>query len=82
MLTLDHRGRCVLTYCTTFVRNISHSKTNERDIIKILIDIHVKYSLFLLICNKNLIFLTDFLKLNKSNMMKIRPVGTQLFHPD
>jgi hypothetical protein len=45
--------------------------------------LHVKYPLFLSDFNETLIFSTDFREnLQVSNFMKIRPVGTELFHED
>jgi len=44
---------------------------------------HVKYSLFLSYFNDTLIFWTDIRKnIQISNIMKIRPVGAELFHVD
>ena len=47
------------------------------------IDIHVKYPLFLFDFNETWIISTDFEKnVQISNLMKIRPVGVELFHVD
>jgi len=47
------------------------------------IGLHVKYPLFLSDFNETRIFSTDFRKKKRmSNVMKIRPVGTELFHAD
>jgi len=47
------------------------------------IGLHVKYQLFLSDLNETSIFSTDFRKKPPtSNFMKIRSVGTELFHAD
>ena len=71
----------VLTFCTTFVRNISHSKKNSAsEISKMYNGLHVQYPLFLSAFHETWIFLTDFSNTQISNFMKIRPVGAELFH--
>jgi len=47
---------------------------------KMLIGLNVKYLLFLPHCNENWIFFKYFRKMLK--LIKLRPVGAQLFHPD
>ena len=55
----------------------------ERDIINVLyIGIHVMYPLVLLNLNENLTSSTYFRKRHISNLMKIRPMGSKLFHAD
>ena len=57
---------CALIFATTFVWNISHSKTRtERDMIKMYTGLHVKYPLFLFDFNGTRIFSTDFRKIFK-----------------
>ena len=47
------------------------------------IGLHVKYRLLLADCNGTGILATDFQKNPQtSNLMKIRPVGAELFHAD
>jgi hypothetical protein len=70
---------CVVIFFTSFAQNISHSK-NESDMIKMCIDLHVKYPLFLSDFNETRIFSKDCRKY--SNIMKIRPVGAELFYTD
>jgi len=75
---------CVSSFSTTFARNIYHLKKNwERCDKKIYIALHVKYPLFLSDLNATWIFSTYFRnKLKVTNFMKIRPLGTELFHAD
>ena len=77
---------CVLIYYTTFVRNIFLSKKNwARYDQKYNIGLHVKYRLFLSHFNETWIFSTDFfffLNPEMWNVIKIRPVGPDVFHPD
>ena len=59
---IDHK-MCVLIFSTTFAWNISHSKKKStRYDRKIYIGLHVKYPLFLLDFNENLISSTNFEK--------------------
>jgi hypothetical protein len=44
--------------------------------------LHVKYPLFLRDFNKTCIFSTNLKNAQVSNLIKIRPVGAQLFHAD
>jgi len=46
------------------------------------IAIHVTYPLFLSDVNETQIFATGYRKILKSNFMKIRPEGAELFHAD
>jgi hypothetical protein len=59
-------------------------RRTERDIIKkIYIGLHVKYRLFLSDFNEIWILATNFRKNSQiSNFIKIRPVGSDLFHTD
>jgi hypothetical protein len=43
------------------------------------IDLHIKYPLFLVDINQTLVFWTDFKKILEY-FVKIRPLGTELFH--
>jgi hypothetical protein len=51
---------CVLFFSTYFVRAFLILRRNERDMIKICIGLHVKYSLILSDLNETLNFRTDF----------------------
>ena len=51
----------------------------ERDVINMYIGLRVKYPLFSSDFNETWIFWTNFPKID---FMKIRPVGTELFHAD
>jgi len=74
---------CVLIFSTTFVWNILILRGNERDLLKMSVDLHVKCPLFLSDWNKSLSFLARFSNSTEiSNLMKIRPVGAELFHAD
>jgi len=45
--------------------------------------LHVKHSLFLSVCYETCPFSTNLSKNNQTpNFIKIRPVGTELFHAD
>ena len=70
-------------FSTTFVWIILILRGNERDTIKMSIGLHVKCLLFLSDFNKTLSFFDRFSKSTEiSNLMKIRPVGAELFHAD
>jgi len=49
---------------------------------KMYIGVHVQYLLFLSDCNEPWIFLTFLENTQISNLMKIHPVGAELFHTD
>jgi len=73
----------VLSFSTTFVRNISHSKKIERDTIQMFCGLHVQYLFFLSDFNETWNFFERFSKNTQiSTLMKIRSVGAQLFHGD
>jgi hypothetical protein len=57
---VSDRKMCVLSFCTTFARNISHSTNNLAHCDKMYIGLHVKYPLFLLDFNETLNFLDRF----------------------
>jgi hypothetical protein len=58
-------------------------RRTERDAIKMFSDIHIKYLLLLSDYNKTKNFLDRFSKNTQiSTLMKIRPVGAELFHAD
>jgi hypothetical protein len=66
---------CVLIFCTSFSRNISHFENNS--------GLQVKYSYLLSDFHETLIFSTDSSKnLQIPNLIKILSVGTELFHAD
>ena len=77
---IAERKMCVLTFSTRFVRNISHTKRNERNMIKNVNRSSCKVRFFLSDLNGFCILSTDFRK--KLKLMKIRPVGAHLFHAD
>ena len=83
----------VLSFSTTFAWNMFRSKKKwaryDRKLLpytlwsNTYIGLHVKYPLFLSEFNETLNFATEFRKnIQKLNFMKIRPVGTELFHAD
>jgi hypothetical protein len=58
-------------------------RETKRNMLKIFIVLHVTYSLFLYDFNKTGIFSTVISKNTQiSNLIKIRPVGAELFHVD
>ena len=73
---------CVLIFPTTFVWKFSHSKKNSARYYQYC-TLVLKYLLFLSHFNECWISLTDFSKNTQiKNFMKIRPVGSELFHAD
>jgi hypothetical protein len=74
---------CGLIFLARIVWDISYTKRIERDIIVYVLGLHVKYPLCLSDFNKAWIFLIDFRKNNSiPSLLKIRPVGAELFHAD
>ena len=70
---------CVLILSTTLSEILIIVRINERGMIKMFIDIHVKCRLFLPGFNEIWIFLNRFFKNTQiSNFTKIRPVGADL----
>jgi hypothetical protein len=75
--------KCVLIFPTTFVWNISHSKTKWARYDKIMyIGFQVKYPLFFSDFNEIWILQTDFRKYSNIKFQKIRQVWAELFHAD
>jgi len=73
---------CILILSTSFVWNISHSKRNWAR-YDMYIGLHAKYPLFLSYFIETRNFLNMFSKnIQISVIMKIRPVGAELFHAD
>jgi hypothetical protein len=70
-----------LIFSTTVSEMMIIFRINERDIIKIYIDLHVKCPLFLPDFNETWIFLNSFfLNPQISNFTKIRQAGADLYH--
>jgi hypothetical protein len=70
---------CVLTFSTSFTRNVPHYKNNS-EISPISIGLHVKCPLFLSDFTKLEFFDRFFKTFQILNFIKIRPVGAPFFH--
>ena len=71
---IEHK-MCVLIFCTAFVRNTSHSKKTERDMIMNVEWSSCRVPVIFVQFKWNLIFLYGFSKnTERSNFMKIGPV--------
>jgi hypothetical protein len=74
---------CIEIFFTNLYETFIILKRIERDMIKNVIGLHVKYPLFLSDFNETRIFPADFRKiLILHNLIQIRPVGVELFHAD
>jgi hypothetical protein len=74
---------CIVILSTIYAETFLILRRNEWDVIKMYIDLHVKYPLFLSDFNETWIFSKDFRKKPQiQNFMKIRSVGAELFHAE
>jgi hypothetical protein len=74
---------CVSMFSTTFVWNIFILRRIEKNMIKMSICLHVKYTSFLPDFDENWTLFGSFLKNTRiPNFMKIRPVGAKMFRTD
>ena len=79
----EHKLRGFLIFSTTFVWNISHyKKKSARYYHKYALRLHVKHQLFCQILIKFELSWQIFENPQISTLMKIRPVGAELFHVD
>jgi hypothetical protein len=77
--------KCVLILSTLFVWNILILRRNQRDIIKLYVDFHVKDPLFFSDLYETWIFSAYFEKnphIRVYNLMKIHSLGSELFLSD
>jgi len=74
---------CILVFCTRFFWNISHVRRNERDVIKNIYRPSCEVPFILVRFWWNLKVIDRLKKkLELSNLMKIHPVGAEMFHAD
>ena len=79
----EERKMCIPIICIHFVGNIIIRRTEQDMVENVHTHLHVKYPLVLSDFNETRIFAKTFAKNTlRSNLMKILPVGAELFHTD